>query len=125
MPQYDYRCRACRHEFTVEHGSIAEVDDTDARCPRCDASSPIRLIRRIAVLTSEDSRIERLTDPARLAALESDDPKALGGLMREMAGELGEDAGPEIGEAIERLESGESPDSVERSLGLDGPADLP
>ncbi len=123
MPQYDYRCRACRSEFTQHYDSIAEVDEAEPRCPACGASRPSRLIRRIAVLTSEETRIERLTDPARLAALDDDDPKALGGLMREMAGELGEDAGPEIGEAIERLESGESPDSVEQSMGLGGAAD--
>jgi hypothetical protein len=73
----------------------------------------------VALLTSEEARLERLSDPSRLAALEDDDPRAMGRLMREMSSELGEDAGPEIDEVIERLESGENPESIEQSLSAD------
>jgi hypothetical protein len=44
--------------------------------------------------------------------------------MRQMADELGEDLGPEVDEAIGRLEAGEDPASVERSMGLDENSDL-
>lgn len=39
--------------------------------------------------------------------------------MREMANEVGEDTGPEFHEVVDRLESGESMDSIDSSLGGD------
>jgi hypothetical protein len=42
--------------------------------------------------------------------------------MRKMSEETGEDMGPEFDEMVGRLEAGESPDDVERSMGgLDSP----
>ncbi len=54
-------------------------------------------------------------DPANLAGLE-DDPKSLGKMMRQMSGEMGEDMGPEFDEVVHRLESGQSPDQIEKEL---------
>jgi Flp pilus assembly protein TadB len=36
--------------------------------------------------------------------------------MRKMSQEMGEDLGDEFGEVVDRLESGESPDSIEESM---------
>jgi hypothetical protein len=45
--------------------------------------------------------------------------------MREMATETGEDMGPEFHEMVDRLEAGESPESIDQSMGdLDSDADL-
>lgn len=110
MPDYDFRCRECEKTFTVTFARVNDVDDADPRCPACGAGSPRRLIRRVAILTDEDTRMERLLDPARLAGVDENDPHEMGRLMREMAGELGEDAGPEMTDAIERLESGDESD---------------
>lgn len=118
MPDYDFRCKACSHEFTLTFDSIEAVDAAEPRCPRCQSLELSRVIRQVAVLTSEEARLERLSDPSRLAGLE-DDPRTMGRLMREMVGEMGEDAGPEMVEAIERLEAGESLESVEQSLAAD------
>jgi hypothetical protein len=60
--------------------------------------------------------MERLMDPARLSGLDEEDPRTMGRFMREMAGELGDDAGPETYEMIERLEAGESAADSEQSL---------
>ena len=35
-----------------------------------------------------------------------------------MSRETGEDLGPEFGEMVDRLEAGESPESIEQSLGM-------
>ncbi|HLV44778.1 MAG TPA: zinc ribbon domain-containing protein [Aggregatilineales bacterium] len=120
MPDYDFRCKACGHTFTVTTGSVDEIDALSPTCPQCDSDDLSRLIQRVGILTSEETRMERLMDPSRLAGLDEDDPRAMGRLMREMAGELGEDADPEMHEVIDRLEAGESPDSIEQSLDLGG-----
>lgn len=111
MPDYDFRCRACDETFTLSFAHIADVDDADPRCPACGAGSPRRLIRRVAILTDEEARMERLLDPSRLAGIDEDDPREMGRVMRQMADELGEDAGAEMTEAIDRLESGDTSDS--------------
>jgi hypothetical protein len=66
--------------------------------------------------------MESLADPSNLEGLE-DDPKALGSMMRQMSSEMGEEMGPEFDEVIDRLESGQSPEDIEKSmpeLGEDG-----
>jgi hypothetical protein len=45
-----------------------------------------------------------------------EDPKALGKMMRKMSNEMGEDLGPEFGEVIGRLEAGQSPEEIEKSM---------
>jgi hypothetical protein len=47
---------------------------------------------------------------------DENDPKSLGRWMRKMSAETGEDLGPEFGEVVGRLESGESPDAIEKSM---------
>jgi hypothetical protein len=73
------------------------------------------VILRIRIARSEDSRLDDLTDPAMLEGLE-DDPKALGKMMRKMSSEMGEEMGPEFDEVIDRLEKGQSPDEIEKSM---------
>jgi hypothetical protein len=36
--------------------------------------------------------------------------------MRQMSQEMGEDAGPEMDEVIDRLESGQSPEEIEEAI---------
>jgi len=60
--------------------------------------------------------------PADLAGLDESDPRAMARAIRRMADEMGESLGPELDEAITRLEAGEDPEQVERELedaGLD------
>ena len=44
------------------------------------------------------------------------DPRSLGRMMRRMADETGEDLGPEFGEVVGRLEKGEDPEAIEKSM---------
>ncbi len=116
MPSYDFRCKNCRATFSLVYASYAERDAAQPVCPRCKSPDLSRLIRRVALMTSDDSRAERLADPSRLGALDENDPRSLGRVMREMASEAGEDLGSEFHEVVDRLESGESPDSIEQSM---------
>jgi hypothetical protein len=47
---------------------------------------------------------------------DENDPKSLGRWMRKMSNEVGEDLGPEFDEVVGRLEAGESPEDIEKSL---------
>lgn len=119
MPLYEFRCKDCGRTFTLAYASVEAMESADPRCPACGSAALSQLITGVSVITSEERRMERMADPARFAGLDEDDPRAMGQAMRQMADELGEDLGPEMNEAIGRLEAGEDSASVERSLGLD------
>jgi len=114
MPSYEYRCSNCRRKFEVTM-PYSEYGAKPIQCKHCGSSDVRRLISRVRFARSDDSRMESLADPSNLAGLE-DDPKALGRMMRQMSGEVGEDMGPEFDEVVRRLESGQSPDQIEKDL---------
>ncbi len=116
MPVYEYRCNSCRRVFSILVRSLSA--DVNRTCPRCGATDTRRLISRFAVLHSEESQADRLTDMAGdMAGVDENDPRSIARFARRMSSELGEDAGPEFNEMVDRLEAGESPESIEQSLG--------
>ena len=73
----------------------------------------MRLVSRVAVLKSEESRLEDLTDPSSMGDLDENDPKSMARWMRKMGSEMGEDVGPEFDEMVARMEAGEMPDDMD------------
>lgn len=114
MPAYEYRCLDCRKRFEV-FMSYSEYGTREVTCIHCGSARVQRRIGRIRVARSDESRLESLADPGNLAGLE-DDPRALGRMMRQMKGELGEDMGDVFDEVVDRLEKGQSPEDIERDL---------
>jgi putative FmdB family regulatory protein len=114
MPNYQYRCLNCRKRFEI-FMTFAEYGTHPVECPHCKSDQVQRRIGRIRVAKSEESRLENLADPSALEGLE-DDPKALGQMMRRMSNEMGEEMGPEFDEVIDRLETGQSPEEIEKAL---------
>jgi hypothetical protein len=60
--------------------------------------------------------LESLSDPSGLGDVDENDPRSMAKMMRRMGNELGEDMGPEFNETINRLEAGENPEDVEKTL---------
>jgi hypothetical protein len=75
-----------------------------------------RLISRVRVMHSDERRMDDLADDAMLADLDENDPRSLGRWMRKMSHEMGEDLGPEFDEIVGRLEAGEDPEEIEKSI---------
>lgn len=116
MPIYEYRCSDCRRRVSLFWRSYSDSEQGTPECPGCGGARLVRLISRVAVLRSEDSRLDDLADPGSLAGLDEDDPKSMARWMRKMGSEMGEDMGPEFAEVVDRLESGQSPEDIERSM---------
>ncbi|NOX64008.1 MAG: zinc ribbon domain-containing protein [Chloroflexi bacterium] len=116
MPIYDYYCFDCQQRVSIFYRSIAAAAEHDPACPRCQGRRLRRLVSRVAMVRSEEARLEALADPSALAGLDEEDPRALGRLMRQMSEELGEDMDPEFNEVIDRLESGQSPEEIEQAM---------
>lgn len=117
MPIYEYYCTDCRKRVSVFFRTFSEASDEHAHCPHCDGVRLRRLVSRVAVMRSEDSRLDDLADdPSLMSGLESEDPRALASFMRRMSDETGEPLDAEMGEMIDRLERGESPEEIEKSM---------
>ncbi len=114
MPVYEYTCRACGRRARL-FMSFAEYDRATPVCPQCGRAELKRRVGRVAFARSEASRLDGLMDDPALDGLE-DDPRAMGRMMRRMSSELGEEMGQEFDEVVGRLESGESPASIEAAL---------
>jgi putative FmdB family regulatory protein len=114
MPVYQYRCLDCHRRFEI-FLTYAEYGQKQVHCTHCGSVNVNRRIGRIRVAKSEESRLEAISDPDALEGLE-DDPKSLGRMMRNMSNEMGEDLGPEFTEVVDRLESGQNPEEIEKAL---------
>ncbi|MCS7054820.1 MAG: zinc ribbon domain-containing protein [Thermoflexales bacterium] len=135
MPIYEYRCQDCGRKVSIFWRSLSAVDEKDARCERCGSRRLTRLASRVRVIRGggssgdfDGSGDDALLD--EMAGLDENDPRALGRFMRKMAQESGEDLGPEFDEVVSRLERGEDPEQIEKSMGdlfgddLGGSADM-
>jgi putative FmdB family regulatory protein len=114
MPVYEYLCRDCSRQFSRFFWRIADAEGT--RC-RCGSDNLEQLVSRVSMHRSEESRLESLADPTRWGDLDENDPKSMARMMRKLGGEMGEELGPEFNEMVDRLEAGEDPEEIERSMG--------
>ncbi len=100
MPIYEYRCAACGKKTTVLTLSVkAEVE---TKCRHCGGADLRKLVSRVAVRRSEESRLESLADPSSLARLDENDPKSVAKWMKRMGREMGEEAGEDFDEEVDK-----------------------
>ena len=114
MPIYEYLCRRCNtiFQFLVRNPS----SKTAPICPECGKGERMEKVISTFCVRSGSSSIEDMADDPSLAGLDTEDPKAMASAIRRMADEMGEDLGPEVNEALSRLEAGEDPEKIERDL---------
>lgn len=115
MPGYDYRCSNCSKRSVI-YQTYEEYGTKPAECPHCGSEEVHRIIGRIRIAKSEESRLEDLSDPSGWGDFDENDPKSMAKMMRKMGNELGEDMPAEFDEVVDRLEAGEDPESIERDM---------
>jgi hypothetical protein len=74
----------------------------DPVCQHCGGKNLAKLVSRVAVRRSEESRLESLADPAALAGLDEKDPKSVARWMKKMGREMGEETGEDFNEEVDR-----------------------
>ncbi len=116
MPIHEYYCHDCKKRVSVFWRTFSEAEGGTPTCPRCGGENLTRLMSRVRLVRSDESRLEDLADPSNLPDFDETDPKSLGKWMRKMSDEMGEDLGPEFDEVVGRLESGEDPEEIEKSM---------
>jgi putative FmdB family regulatory protein len=115
MPTYDFICNNCQQRFDV-FLTYAEYGRKAVICVHCKSTDVRRRMTRVRVAKSEESRMDSMADDfSGFEGLE-DDPKAMGQMMRKMGREMGEDLPPEFDEVVDRLESGQRPEDIEKAI---------
>jgi putative FmdB family regulatory protein len=110
MPLYEYRCKNCRRKVSVLVKGFSGAGDVT--CNFCGGKDLTRLFSTFAtVRTDQDIYGDILDDSALVNRMMHNDPTAMVEWSRRMGGTDGEKA-PEYQEMVERLERGESYESV-------------
>lgn len=115
MPTYDFICNACQQRFDV-FLTFAEYGKKTVTCTHCQSKNVRRRMTKVRIAKSEDSRMESMADEFSGVEGLEDDPKAMGRMMRKMGKEMGEELPPEFNEVVGRLESGQSPEQIEKEV---------
>ena len=91
MPIYEYRCEECGK--TSEFLQIRTDETLVPQCKRCKGGKMSRVLSKVRVVRSEESRMDSLADPSKWGDLDENDPKSMAKFMKRMGKELGEDVG--------------------------------
>jgi putative FmdB family regulatory protein len=94
MPIYEYRCRKCNRKSEVITFRVSE--DVSPTCNHCGSELTERIPSRVRVRLSEETRMERMTDPSRFSGLDENDPKSMARFMKSMSQEMGDDLGEDF-----------------------------
>ena len=124
MPVYEYRCNTCRRRSTVLFRTFAAV--ATPACSHCGAppEQMQKLMSRVAVMKSEEARLEAMADPAMFSDVDENDPRSVAKWARKLGEHLGEDAPDDYSEMVEQLESGEVPEDIGGAAGEDSAAGM-
>jgi len=90
---------------------MSEVENQDTVCPECGHKNLERLVSGVSVIKGTKNQKKK-----KSAKIQRNDPKSLAETMRNESRKSKRDYGDDFKEVAQRLEKGENPDSVEKSL---------
>lgn len=125
MPTYDFICNACNQRFDI-FLTFSEYGKKLVHCAHCNSKDVRRRMTKVRIAKSDDSLMDSMADDFSGFEGMENDPQAMGRMMRKMGKEMGEDLPAEFDEVVDRLESGQSPEEIEKAvpdLGAGGEAD--
>jgi putative FmdB family regulatory protein len=97
MPIYEYRCEDCGK---ISEFLLVRIEKTFVpQCRRCKSKKMSRVLSKVRVIRSEESRMESLADPSKWGDLDERDPKSMAKMMKRLGKEFGE----ELGEDADRM----------------------
>ncbi len=106
MPIYEFRCQDCRRisDFLL----LSLQEEFTPVCKRCGSANMKRILSRVNVRLSEETRLERLADLSLWSDLDENDPRSMAKMLKKLGPELGEDFPGEVDQMIEEAMEGEA-----------------
>ncbi len=100
MPIYEYRCSRCGRKSEFITFRVSE--SVSPFCKYCSSDRVDRIPSRVRVRMSEETRMERLADPSKLAGLDENDPGSMAKWMKNMGREMGDDLGEDVDSLVDQ-----------------------
>ena len=114
MPQYDFRCKHCQHQFVLFYKTYAKYDAATPICPNCGQTDLSRLIISVAI-NKPGRDFSKMSSNEMLSVLESGDSRQVGEMFQQVGG--GDPTlGAQYHETTKKLLDGNSLGSVEKDL---------
>ncbi len=101
MPIYEYRCELCGKKSEFLTFKVSE--EIEPICRFCGSDQMVRLISRVRVIMSEETRLESLADPSKFGDLDENDPRSMAKFLKKMGREFGDELGDELGGDIDDI----------------------
>ncbi len=99
MPIYEYRCEDCGR---ISEFLLIRTDETFLpQCKRCKSKKMSRVLSRVRVVRSEESRMESLADPSKWGGLDENDPKSMAKWMKKMGKEMGGEEDMDVDQMVD------------------------
>lgn len=119
MPIYEYKCQNCGKKSVFVTLSIKSP--LEPKCKSCGSEKLEKIVSRVAIFRSEESRLESLADPSKIAGLDENDPKSIARWMKKMGKEMGEELGEDFDQVVEEaMEESERAKQGEEGTGGEG-----
>ncbi|MGQ9617451.1 MAG: FmdB family zinc ribbon protein [Candidatus Aminicenantia bacterium] len=99
MPIYEYRCLNCGRKNTIL--ILSSNSASEIKCKFCDSKELQKLVSRVAVRLSEESRLEKLSDPSLFGEIDQNDPRSIAKWMKKFGKELGDEIEPDFEDTVE------------------------
>jgi len=86
------------------------------QCKRCKSKKMTRVLSRVRVVRSEESRMESLANPSKWSGLDEKDPKSMAKWMKRMGKEMGEEMGEDVDAMLDEAMEEEMASKSEEGL---------
>ena len=101
MPIYEYVCEDCGR---VQSFLVMPMEEFEPVCKRCGSRNLRRIISRVRVRYSEETRLDRISDPSMWGGLDERDPKSVMKAIDKMGAAVGDELGEDFSSIKEEME---------------------